>query len=113
MFAFDTPSDWEYIGNLCKLFGRYDAQIYCAELVAPQEVRLQRNSTENRLRNKTSKRDLESSRQRLLRDDENHRIESNDDELPGILPFDGYIKIDNSELQPDTVATMIRERFNL
>jgi hypothetical protein len=79
------------------------------ELVAPQEVRLQRNATENRLRHKASKRDIEASNARLLRDDRNYRCES----LPGEIPFENYIKIDNSFLEPDAVAAMIRERFAL
>ena len=46
-----------------------DEDVYYIELVAPQEIRLQRNASENRLKHKASKRDLEASRQRLLRDD--------------------------------------------
>ena len=31
----------------------------------------------------------------------------------GEIPFDNYIKIDNSQLPPDVVAKMIQEKFNL
>ena len=79
------------------------------ELIASQEVRLQRNETENRLAHKASKRDLEASRQRLLRDDANYRCVSR----PGEIPFGNYLRIDNSEISAETAATMIREYFSL
>ena len=47
MMAFDQPSEWEYLKHLERIFE--DAEVYYVELVAPQEVRLQRNATENRL----------------------------------------------------------------
>ena len=109
MWAFDMQSDWEYIAHVSDIFRQEGAEIYYVELVASQEIRLQRNETANRLAHKASKRDVESSRQRLLRDDENHRLES----FPGEVPFENYMKIDNSYLEPDVVATMIREKFGL
>ena len=92
MWAFDQQSDWDYV-----------------ELVASQEKRLERNATENRLKNKASKRDIELSNQRLLNDDANNRLESFD----GEIPFENYLKIDNSQLPPDVVAKMIKDKFEL
>ena len=109
MWAFDMPSDWEYIRHISDIFRQQGGEVYYVELVASQEIRLQRNETENRLLHKPSKRDLEASRARVLRDDANYRCES----LPGEIPFENYIKIDNSFLEPDAVAAMIRERFSL
>lgn len=109
MWAFNQPSDWEYISNVCDIFKRKNADIYFVELVASQEIRLQRNITENRLQNKPSKRDIEVSNQRLIDSDIKYRCVSND----GEVPFDNYIKIDNSNISPDTVAKMIKERFSL
>jgi hypothetical protein len=77
------------------------------ELIAPQEIRLQRNETENRLLHKASKRDLESSRARVLRDDSNYRCVS----LPGEIPFENYLRIDNTNISAEEAATMIKERF--
>ena len=105
MWAFDMPSDLEYIMQVASKFD----QVYCVELVADQSVRLERNKTENRLKNKASKRDLEASEQRVLREDANHRLVSN----PGEIPFDNYLRIDNTHLAPDEVAKMIKEKFNL
>lgn len=111
MWAFDMQSDWDYIEHVKDIFKQKnkDTEFYYVELVASQEIRLERNVTENRLKNKASKRDLDMSRQRLLNDDANHRCES----LEGEIPFDNYIKIDNSYLDPDVVAYKIKEQFNL
>ena len=54
MWAFDEPEDWEYMRHVVGIFEEQGAEIYCVELVAPLEVRLQRNETENRLRHKPS-----------------------------------------------------------
>jgi hypothetical protein len=109
MMAFDMPSEYEYINRVIEVLGVAEEDVCYAELVAPQDIRLARNVTENRLKNKASKRDIEASNARLLRDDAAHRMES----LPGEIPFENYIKIDNTELSPETVALMIRDRFEL
>lgn len=109
MWAFDMQSDWDYVAHVADIFKEQGADIYYAELIAPQEVRLQRNETENRLRHKASKRNLEASRARLLRDDEKYRCVS----LPGEIPFENYIRIDNTNLSPEETAALIQERFGL
>lgn len=105
MWAFDMPSDREYVMQVAS---RFD-EVYCVELVADQSVRLERNKTENRLRNKASKRDIAASDQRLMREDANHRLVSES----GEIPFENYIRIDNTGLSPDAVARMIKEKFSL
>ena len=109
LWAFDLKSDWDYIEHITNIFRNNNADIYYVELVAPQEIRLQRNITENRLKHKASKRDIESSNQRLIRDDNNYRCVSNE----GEIQFRNYIKIDNSNLSAELVAQMIKECFNL
>ena len=109
MWAFDQKSDWDYIAHVRSIFEPYGTEFYYAELVASQEVRLARNATENRLKNKASKRDLETSNQRLLDDDKRYRCVS----LDGEIPFENYIKIDNTNLSPAEAAKIIKERFDL
>ena len=109
LWAFDMQSDWDYVAHVSDIFRQQGAEIYYVELIAPQEVRLQRNETANRLAHKASKRDLEASRARLLRDDANYRCVS----LPGEIPFENYLRIDNSEISAETAAKMIREHFAL
>ena len=104
IWGFDIKSDWEYIDNLAKKFD----EIYCVELIASQDVRLERNKTENRLINKASKRDIESSNKRLLNEDA-HRLVSKD----GEIPFKNYLRINNENIDAKDVAKMIKEAFNL
>ena len=104
MWAFDMKSDWEYVENLVSKFD----EVYCVELIASQEVRLERNKTENRLINKASKRDIEASNGRLLNEDR-HRLVSNE----GEIPFKNYLRINNENLEPKDVAKIIKETFNI
>ena len=105
MWAFDMPSDLEYI---MKVASKFD-EVYCVELIADQSVRLERNKTENRLKNKASKRDVAVSDKRLIGEDTNHRLVSN----AGEIPFENYLCIDNTSLAPDLVAKMIKDKFSL
>ena len=109
MWAFDQQADWDYVAHIRSIFEPYGTEFYYAELVASQEIRLQRNVTENRLAYKPSKRDLEASNQRLLHDDTHYRCVSYD----GEIPFANYIKIDNSNLSPEETAQIIQARFSL
>ena len=109
MWAFDMQSDWDYIKSVTDKFEATGGTVYYVELVADRVVRLERNKSENRLKNKASKRDIEASEGRMLREETKYRIVSND----GEIPFENYIKIDNTNLEPDVVAKMIKDRFNL
>ena len=109
MWAFDMQSDWDYIKTVTDKFEATGGTVYYVELVADQKVRLERNKTENRLANKASKRNLEISDARIIREETKYRVVSN----PGELTFPNYIKIDNTTLPPDEVARMIKEHFNL
>ena len=109
MWAFDHQEDWDYIAHVEELFRPYGTDFYYVELIAPQEIRLKRNITENRLRNKASKRDTEASTQRLINDDKNHRCVSRE----GEIPFDCYLRIENTDKEPGEVAKMIKDAFDL
>lgn len=109
MMDFDMQSDWDYIEHVKSIFAPYGTEFYYVELIAPQEVRLERNRTENRLRHKPSKRDVETSDRRLIRDDANHRCVS----YPGEIPFENYLRIENADLPAATVARMIQDTFDL
>ncbi len=107
IWDFDSEDDWREIEHIVDIFN--GAEVYCVELVAPLEVRLERNITENRLKNKPSKRNLEASNRRVIKCTEEHRVVSRE----GEIPFDNYIKIDNSNLKPEVVAQMVKDKFNL
>lgn len=108
MWAFDMQSDWDYIESVKQIFGLPEEDVYYVELIAPQEIRLARNVTENRLKNKASKRDIASSNERLLRDDQNYRCES----LPGEIQFTNYLRLDNSDISAEEVAKRIQDHFS-
>ncbi len=72
-------------------------------------LRLERNATENRLKFKPSKRNISDSNQRLIDDDKKYRCVSYEDEIP----FENYLRIDNSDKSPDEVALLIKETFRL
>lgn len=107
MWAFDMPSDWDYLEQVKAIFGLEAQDICYVELIAPQEVRLARNATENRLRHKASKRNIDDSNARLLRDDENYRCVS----LPGEIPFPNYLRLENTDLSAEEAARIIRNHF--
>lgn len=108
MWAFDMQEDWDYLAHVRSIFEPYGAEFYYVELVAPQSVRLERNVTENRLKNKASKRDLAASNERVINADKKYRLESYD----GEIPYENYVKIDNTHLDADCVARKIKEIFN-
>lgn len=109
MWAFDMQSDWDYIKSLSDKFEATGGNVYYVELVADKAVRVERNKTENRLKNKASKRDIMVSEDRMLREETEYRLVSNE----GEIPFKNYMKIDNTNLEPWEVAAMIKERFKL
>ena len=109
MMDFDMPSEWAYLEHVKGIFEPYGSEFYYVELIAPQAIRLKRNVSENRLKHKASKRDVESSNRRLIDDDQNHRCVSN----IGEIPFENYLRIENSNLEADAAARLIKETFHL
>ena len=107
MWAFDQQADWDYVEWVKGIFGLEDRDVFYVELIAPQEVRLARNATENRLAHKASKRNLEWSNQRLLSDDARYRCVSN----PGEIPFPNYLRLENADISPEEAARIIKARF--
>ena len=109
MWAFDMQSDWDYVDLVKGIFDLPEEDVYYVELIAPQEVRLQRNATDNRLSHKASKRDVEASNARLIRDDASWRSVSR----PGEITLPNYLRIENADIPPEEAAKIIREHFNL
>ena len=109
MWAFDMQSDWDYVDWVKGIFGLPEEDVYYVELIAPQEVRLERNATENRLKNKASKRNVTESNARLLRDDQNWRCES----YPGEITHPNYLRLENADRPAAEAARIIKEHFSL
>ena len=109
MMGFDAQECWDYLEHICEPFKKAGAEIYFVELVASLEARLQRNVTEDRLRMKPSKRNTDWTTQKIFETDKAYRCVSNE----GEVTFENYIKIDNTDLAADVVASMIKDTFCL
>ncbi len=110
MCAFDLQEELDYLTNIIDLFNANGAKCCVVELCADFEERLIRNKSENRLLHKESKRNLEWSEGEMRKTSEKYRLNSYDGEN---LPFENYIKIDNTALAPEEVAKMIKTHFAL
>ena len=113
IWAFDMPSDGEYVSRLSEMYRAAGAQVDYVELVCPQDVRLVRNRTENRLLNKPSKRDVALSEARFLSAENRYRLVSEPGEVVSRLniPPEHYLRIENENLAPDEAAEMIIGHF--
>ena len=109
MCDFDQQSEFDYLQNLIQLFRGEGASCHVVELSADFDVRIERNKTENRLYHKESKRDLAWSEAEMRRTSALHRLTSREGED---LPFESYLKIDNTHLTPDAVALQIKNYFH-
>ena len=110
MCAFDMQSEFDYLDGVIKLFKANGAKCYVVELCADFDERIMRNKSENRLFHKESKRNLEWSEAEMRRTSEKYRLNSYEGEK---LPFENYMKIDNTHLSPEKVAEMIKIHFEI
>lgn len=108
MCAFDLQSELEYLQGIIDLFKVNGADCFVVELCADFDVRLIRNKSENRLLHKESKRNLEWSEAEMRRTSEKCRLNSYEGEK---LPFENYMKLDNTDLPPEEAARKIMEYF--
>lgn len=109
VWAFNMKEDWDFIENICKIFTENDAEIYFVELEADVNVRLERNSTLNRLQHKPTKRNIVQSEAHLVNSMNEYRMNSNE----GEIKEKNYIKINNTNLTASQVAQIIKEQFGL
>lgn len=109
MWAFDRKEDCDYISYVEGLFASRGADVYYVELAADYDLRIERNKTENRLLNKPTKRNIEHSENVFRYLESNYRLNSLEDEISK----KNYVKINNSNITPDIVAQMIKDKFAL
>lgn len=109
VWYFDDKHDCDYIENLTKIFRDRGADIYYVELESDLEERIKRNKTEHRLNHKPSKRGEAGSNEKLRESMIKHRLNS----LEGEIKEKNYLKINNTNMDPKTVAVKIKEKFNL
>src|SRR5687767_1306872 len=109
VWALDLESDRAFTERSCAIFRERGAEIYFVELEAELSERLKRNESEFRLSQKPPKRNIEESRERLLEDDKNYRLNSNGD----FFYRENYLKIENTNLSAYEAARRIAETFEL
>ncbi|MCA1060503.1 AAA family ATPase [Rossellomorea aquimaris] len=109
MWAFNEENDWKWVEKVTNIFESNGAEVYFVELESDLEVRLQRNTTPNRLQHKPSKRNIEDSEKRLLASLEKLRLNSKE----GEIERENYIKINNTDMSPEEVAEKIIDKFQL
>lgn len=107
VWAFNYPEDWDYVMKLKQKFESRGAETYFVELAADLETRLVRNRSEHRMQEKPTKRNLEWSERDLKESMHKYRLNS----LDGEIPFENYIKIDNTNLSADEAADAIIQKF--
>ncbi|MBQ8557042.1 MAG: AAA family ATPase [Clostridia bacterium] len=107
IWAFSEQADWDYVEWVSRIYREAGAQVDYVELIAPQDVRLVRNRTENRLKEKASKRDVELSEMRFLSAEQHYRVVSE----PGEIPYERYLRLDNTNLSPEEAAEIIARHF--
>jgi adenylate kinase family enzyme len=109
MWALDSKEDWDYVNMVEEMFKAKGATIYFVELEADYDVRIERNKTENRLLNKSTKRDITRSEALFRKLEDKYRLNSLENEIKK----DNYMKINNTGISPDVVANMIKDQFEL
>ena len=107
--AFELQEERDYLTSLQDLFVKNGGNFYFAELYADLDTRLARNETPYRMAKKPSKKDVEWSRNNLLKDTEKHRLNSDE----GETWFENHLKIDNTNLTPEETADKIISFYHL
>lgn len=93
--AFELQEEKDYLYGLQKQFEESGGEFYFVELSTDLETRLSRNDTPYRKERKPSKRDVEWSRDNLLQDTNEHKLNSEPDEYL----FKNHLKIDTQILR--------------
>ncbi len=108
VWALNQASDREEIDHYKNIVESNGGDVYFVELEADLNERLARNKTENRLKHK-KKRSAEETEKTLLEWEQKHRMNTKGD---GTFFYpERYMKINNTNLAPDAVAKMIKEKF--
>ncbi len=108
MWALDEKADEDYLNHLEKRFVAEGADVYYIELEADKDVRFARNQTENRLKHKATKRNLDVSNHLFTSLEAKYRLNS----YPGEIKKENYLKINNTDLEPEQVAERIIQHFD-
>lgn len=104
-WAFDSSECCNQIEEVVNKFESVGANIFCVELYAPQNIRVQRVKSNKQSGYKLSK----STPQSIVKNEFLHRYVS----YSGEVPFKEYIKFDTSNMTAERIAVKVKELFNL
>jgi shikimate kinase len=107
--AFEIQEERDYLNKLHDMFTENGGRFFFVELRTSLEERLKRNETPHRIEKKPSKRDVDWSREDLLSDAANHRLNSDE----GEIWFENHLKIDNTDLSPEAATDIVIKTFGL
>lgn len=110
--AFDVEEDIQYLQRVTRIFKEAGGRTFLIELEADLDTRLERNTGPDRLAAKPSKRDVEFSRKELLHSHEKHQLNSFPGQVEMSVPDAYYLRICNTDLQPEETATLIHHFIN-
>ncbi len=107
VWAFDLKEDEEYIQEIISVFENRNLRVSIIELDCKLEERLRRNKTENRLKHKASKRDLEFSDKLIMKEETLYPTNTLDGEFEDF----NILKIENTHKSALEVAERIQNHF--
>ncbi len=107
VMAFDLQEDWDYLEKIKAVFQPYGWSFYFVELAAPMDIRLARNTTENRLKHKPSKRKLAQSKKGIIEMEKRYRLNT----LPDEFKAANYIKIETAGKSVEEITALIIAQF--
>ncbi|MGX7024183.1 AAA family ATPase [Vagococcus hydrophili] len=110
---FSSSYDIEFLHKIAAIFLAENQDVFFAALQADMATRLKRNTHEDRLKAKPSKRDLEFSRNELLTSVDKHCLEIDDSKLKELFPEIPTLTINNTKLSAEEVATKVIHHFKL
>lgn len=113
LIDFNQQEDVQFLKDIATIFLEAEEQVYFIELQADLNERLKRNSHEDRLLAKPSKRDLDFSTAELKHAAETFRLETQEGELARLFPTVHSMTLNNTNLSPDEVCNRIIQTFQL
>ena len=110
-WALELDSEKQYVDRIIAIFEKHGWEHHFIELEASFEERLKRNKSEFRLSEKASKRNVEESEQRLIRNSTKYKMNSNNDFYHQDQNL--FLKVITTQLTATDTANVIVEYFKL
>jgi hypothetical protein len=107
IWALDEPSDHDEILKYIKSMNVDIKDVLFVELEADQDVRIDRNKSEFRLKEKKSKNNISESENFLIQSEKIYKLNSNND----FFYPDQHLKINNTNKNSEIVAQIIKEEL--